>query len=705
MDPALDADLAVSSSDGALFLLAEQLLRSTGQPVDPIAVGRRVDEVVREHGAASASSWRRLLEALAGRLGLRVSWRACPDPAVAEAVRSDVPAVRWTEAGWTVVRQGLLGPRARAVGEDGRLRTVRLADDGAAHAWALVADPLPGRVLGAEDGRSPWRRLVGLLRAEREDLALVLVYATGAGVLTLATPVAVQVLVNTVAFGTVRQPVLWLGGGLLACLGLAAGLRALQRWVVEVLQRRVFVRMVADLAERLPRVRAEVFDRAHGPELVNRFFDVLTVQKALSSLLLDGLTAGLQAVVGMALLALYHPALLGFDVLLLGAIFLLVLGLGREAPRSAIVESKHKYAVAGWLEEIAAQPALMKLGGGPDLAAVRAERLARSWLQARESHFDAFFRQYAGALALQAVAATVLLVGGGWLVIEQQLTLGQLVAAELVVSQVLIGFAKFSEKLETVYDLLAAVDKLGQLVDLPVDPGAEGRPPSGALGLEVEELGWTDASGRQRLAGLSLALEAGAHAVVRVDDEQARGGLAELLLGLRTATLGTVRLGGVDLRTPASADLRPHLALLRGAPTLAGTVADNVDLGRLDVARSDVEAAVARAGLAPGLEALPGGLDTPLGVGGSPLSADERVRLAVARVLAAEPGLVVVDGLLDGLDPALRDSLWTALTADPAPWTLVVLTREGSLIDRTRRAFTVRDGRLVPELRAAGEGR
>ena len=129
------------------------------------------------------------------------------------------------------------------------------------------------------------------MRLERHDLAVVLVYAIGVGVLTLATPIAVQALVNTVAFGTLLQPLAVLAFLLLVGLAFAAVLRALQAWVVEVLQRRIFLRFVADLSHRLPRVRLSAFDAAHGPELLNRFFDVFTVQKASSSLLLGGLDA------------------------------------------------------------------------------------------------------------------------------------------------------------------------------------------------------------------------------------------------------------------------------------------------------------------------------------------------------------------------------------------------------------------------------
>jgi ABC-type bacteriocin/lantibiotic exporter with double-glycine peptidase domain len=203
----------------------------------------------------------------------------------------------------------------------------------------LIADPETSLdVIGdATHGeRSPLRRLLELVKLERDDVWVAVVYAVGVGLLSLATPLGVQFLVNTVAFGALVQPLLVVSTMVLAGLALAASLRALQSYVVERLQQRVFVRVGLDLAHRLPRVRGAELDKMHAPELVNRFFDVMTVQKAAATLLVDGVSVALQTLVGMVLLAFYHPFLLAFDVVLVGTIVVVVLVLGRGAIPSAI---------------------------------------------------------------------------------------------------------------------------------------------------------------------------------------------------------------------------------------------------------------------------------------------------------------------------------------------------------------------------------
>ncbi|HVH99673.1 MAG TPA: hypothetical protein VM869_13220 [Enhygromyxa sp.] len=315
----------------------------------------------------------------------------------------------------------------------------------------------------------PVRRLFALAKLEREDLGVVLVYALAVGGLTLAVPVAVQALVNTVAFGSVLQPVVIASLLLALALAFVAGLRVLQALVVEAIQQRLFVRTAADFARRMPRLADRARRSMHAPELPNRLFDVVTLQKAGASLLIDGLALLLQLVVGMALLAFYHPLLLAFDLLLVLGVVTVVFVVGRGAVTTAVKESTRKYAVAAWIEQLAASPTRLADARARAFADARAELLIQEWLRARQHHFGRVLRQLCGGLGLQALASTLLLGLGGWLVIQRQLTLGQLVAAELVVTAIGVGLGKLGKHLETFYDASAAAAKLGKVVDQPLE--------------------------------------------------------------------------------------------------------------------------------------------------------------------------------------------------------------------------------------------
>ena len=222
----------------------------------------------------------------------------------------------------------------------------------------------------AGHGPSPLARLFGLIRSDWKDIRVILVFSMVVGILMLAAPIAVEALVNTVAFGRYLQPIVVLAILLLIFLGFAAVIRALLAYVVEVIQRRLFIRVVEDLAYRLPRVQQTSFDNLNGPELLNRFFEVVTVQKVVASLLLDGIAIVLQTVIGMLVLAFYHPFLLGFDIVLLLLIAFVIFVLGRGAVRTSLTESRAKYAVAAWLQELARHPTAIKLHSGASLASI-----------------------------------------------------------------------------------------------------------------------------------------------------------------------------------------------------------------------------------------------------------------------------------------------------------------------------------------------
>ncbi|MCA9686646.1 MAG: biotin/lipoyl-binding protein, partial [Myxococcales bacterium] len=322
-------------------------------------------------------------------------------------------------------------------------------------------------------GKSPIRRLLALADLDRRELGAVAVYALAMGAMTLAVPVAVQALVNTVAFGTVLQPLVVLSLMLAMGLAFTATLRVLQTVVVERLQRRLFVRVATDFVRRLSRLSPAVRERYHGPELANRFFEVLTLQKAGAALLTDGLALALQLLVGTLLLAFYHPVLLAFDLALMLAVVGVIVLAGRGAVDSSLAESTRKYAVAAWLEEVAG---VQRFGdaAGRRVADERGELLIREWLQARSEHFRRLLRQHLGGVSLQVIASTALLGIGGWLVIRRQLTLGQLVAAELVVTAIGAGLGKLGKQLESFYDATTAAEKLGKVVDLElVDDGGK----------------------------------------------------------------------------------------------------------------------------------------------------------------------------------------------------------------------------------------
>ncbi len=541
----------------------------------------------------------------------------------------------------------------------------------------------------------PLERLLALIRLDRSDIGAVCIFSIVVGILALATPIAVEALVNTVAFGRYLQPIVVLSGILFGFLGFAAAIRALNTYIVEIIQRRLFVRVVEDLAYRLPRVEQEALDGYHAPELVNRFFDVVTVQKAAVKLLLDGISVVLQTLLGMTILAFYHPFLLGLDVVLLMCIAFIAFGLGRGAVKTAISESEAKYKVAAWLEELARHPTAFKLHGGAQFGLDRSDKLAVDYIVARKSHFRVVMRQIIFVFGLQAVAATVLLGVGGWLVVSGELTLGQLVAAEMIVMIIVGSFAKIGKYLESFYDMMASVDKLGKLFDLPVERHDKLFHLQDATAAQIEIHDVHQSLGGTNLhQGLSFRLEPGDNLAVVGDAGVGKSALLDLITGVRHPSRGYVALDSIDLRELRPDSLREHVSLARDIEIFHGSIDENVHLNRPQINASDVREALDAVGLLNEIMELPEGLSTEVQTNGGPLTTSQACRLMIARAIVGRPRLLMIDGTLDRLSDQCLQTVLEHISAKPQPWTLMIATGREAVISAMHRVLDLNTNQL-----------
>jgi len=544
----------------------------------------------------------------------------------------------------------------------------------------------------------PFVRLKQWLQLESEDAWVVVIYTAATGLISLVVPIAVQAVVNTIAFGTLLQPLAVLTILVFAALLAVAWLSGYRQYVVEMIQRRVFVRLAGDVADKLVRVEPKAFDRYHGPELVNRFLEVVTVQKAGATLLLDGLTVAVQTLIGMILLAVYHPFLLAFDVLLALSLFVVLVPMGSGAVPTAVKESKAKYNLLAWLEELARHQIAVKSRAGLALALERTNELVKDYLHYRAAHFRVLIRQIVGSFVLQAFASATLLGVGGWLVIDRQMTLGQLVAAELVVALVTSGITKFGKHLELFYDLMASLDKLGYLTDLPKEREDGEAFPRKNGAASVRLISATVVAGDSIPLLRDVTVEAGAGERIGLLGSTGSGKstLLDVLYGLRQPGRGRVEIDNRDYRELNLGDLRDQIALVREPQIFEGTVVENLRLGREDLTTDRARKALEEVGLLEHILKMPNGIYTTLSTGGAPLSAGQAVQLELARAVAHEPRVLVLDECLDWLEDLPERGRLLDLVFGPRDrWTVIVASHNGEILRRCDRVYEIRDGRLL----------
>jgi len=233
--------------------------------------------------------------------------------------------------------------------------------------------------------------------------------------------------------------------------------------ITENLQQKIFARAAFEFVFRVPRIKLEELYRFHAPELMNRFFDVVTVQKGLPKILIDFSSAGLYVIFGLILLSFYHPFFILFSLLLIALVYIIFRITVKKGLRTSLEESKHKYLLAHWLEEAARTNMTFKMAGNTDFPIQNSDRHVMSYLQARESHFKVLVQQYSLMIFFKVIVALGLLAIGGVLVMEQLMNIGQFVAAEIIIITVINSVEKLILSLETIYDVLTSLEKIDQL--------------------------------------------------------------------------------------------------------------------------------------------------------------------------------------------------------------------------------------------------
>jgi ABC-type bacteriocin/lantibiotic exporter with double-glycine peptidase domain len=424
-------------------------------------------------------------------------------------------------------------------------------------------------------------------------------------------------------------------------------------------------------------VKAESLDGVYAPELVNRFLDIVIVQKSTALLLLDGVNLVFSTLIGMVLLSLYHPLLLMFVAGLIVLIVLAIWLLGRGAVESSIRESMMKYNLVNWFEEIAHFPFLFKGPGGYSLAYERANQLATGYVKARERHFHILIRQISGLLTLQVFAAAILLSVGGYLVISQQITVGQLVASELIMASIVGALTKMGKKLEAWYDALAAMNKLGLIFDLDIEREDGERRVDHKSGAHIHAEGLAFSYDRTPLfSGLNFTILPGSRTAIVGAHGSGGSTLLNILFGLRQPTAGFVRIDGLDIRNSYLESLRESVMLLRRDEIVSGTIIENLRLGSSDIGMEEIQIALTKVGLLDELLHRPEGLNLQLKIEGAPLSGNQRTRLLLARAIVQRPKLLLIDELFDGLDTDSLNQLSATVLGKSQDWTVVLTTRD-----------------------------
>lgn len=493
-----------------------------------------------------------------------------------------------------------------------------------------------------------FRIFFNILKPEANFYWLAGVYGVGISLLSLATPISVQMLINTIANTALAAPLVMLSLTLFGLLLISSLIYALRIHLMEVFARRFYARMVAEISLISVYAQNPFFSDIKASPLFNRYFDVVYVQSLIPVLFIGGFTVLLQIAVGFVLVSLYHPYFLGFTLVMIALIWVVWLTWGASALRTGIDLSHAKHQTAGWLQSIGGSNGFFKSQRRIDYALDKTDDFTRVYITQRKRHFRHLFSQTIAFLFMYAVASAALLGLGGWLVIENQLTLGQLVAAELVLSAAFLGVAQLGGYLGYFYDLFAAIEEISQFYDV------EQEQPKGAEPFEGQdhaiEMNGVRGHARHEQARFDLVIPSGAIVMAATSHHGVQRLFTNLLKMHVLPQSGYATLGGIDLKDIETHHLRKNVHVLERPSFVEMTIREYLALSSRETASQRMVAALDTVGLADTVATLEQGLDTPIASTGFPLSAVELQQLKLANALLEQPRILVLSRLFDLID-------------------------------------------------------
>ena len=548
---------------------------------------------------------------------------------------------------------------------------------------------------------SPVKRLIRLLGTEKREIVYILFYALIIGLVSLVLPLGIQTTVELISGGVVFSSVYLMIGLVILGVVIAGGLQIVQLSMVDFLQRRVFTKAALEFAYRIPRLRLEAISGKYAPELVNRFFDVMTVQKGLPKLLIDLSSATIQILFGLLLISLYHPFFVFFGLILLTVLVMIFYWTGPRGLRSSIQESKYKYKVAQWLEELARAIQSFKLAGNSDLPIRQTDYNVNNYLKHRKIHFNVLVTQFSFIVLFKATITGGLLIVGTVLVVDRQITLGQFVASEIVIILILNAVEKIIMYMDVVYDLLTAVDKISHVTDIPIERAGgldfKSTQPKG-FRVEVRDLSYSFPSGDNILQDITLSVQSGERICIAGPGGSGKTVLTNIISGLYSNFKGIVTIDQYSIRDLDLAHLRERIGKnISQQDLFEGTFLENLTSGNPHISVEQVILALEKVGLNETIHRLPEGLSTPMISGGKGLPDTVIQKLILSRCLAKQPKLLILNDFFTGISRQEKISLLQCVVDQSNPWTLITVSNDPMVMAACDRVIVLEKGRIKAE--------
>ncbi|MCH8553988.1 MAG: ATP-binding cassette domain-containing protein [Schleiferiaceae bacterium] len=551
------------------------------------------------------------------------------------------------------------------------------------------------------DNPRPFWRLTRMLALDKQEINSIYLYAVVSGLIALTLPLGIQSIINFIMAGQVSKSWILLVAVVVIGVILSGMLTLFSFTLTERIQQKIFFRSANEFAYRIPRLKLETIQNNYAPELINRFFDTINVQKSLAKVLIDAPTAILQIFFGLILLTFYHPFFVVFGVILLIGLATVFYFTFPKGLATSLEESAQKYRMAYWLEEIARVLSTFKLAGNAPILSDRTDEFATGYVKARKAHFRILVIQFINLIGFKALITGVLLLVGGFLVIDNQISIGQFVASEIIIVLIINSAEKLLFTVETIFDLLTGMEKLGHVMDIPLeaktDEDKKDLVNEGPFHVELRKVNFEFKQDTPHLplVDINLNILPGQLVVIVGRSGSGKSNLLHLMASQYSDYTGNFMIGGWPVKNWCKDSLRAHIGVYFNESNIFwGTVRENITLGHKVSQEKLMEIAEAL-GMDNYINQLSKGYETVLNPEGSTLPAHARKKILLARSLATSPKLFLAEDIFNGVDKVTQSRYLNYLLKVKKDVTMVALSHNEILAKEADQIVLMEGGRII----------
>lgn len=544
---------------------------------------------------------------------------------------------------------------------------------------------------------TPWQRFLGLLKLEKREIFQIFYYAIFSGIVSLSLPLGIQAIINLIQGAQISTSWIILVVAVTIGVIFSGALQLMQLRIIETIQQRIFTKASFELSYRFPKIKMIELREYYPPELANRFFDTLSIQKGLSKILIDVPTAALQIIFALILLSFYHPFFIIFGFLLVTLIYVVFKFTAQKGLETSLVESKIKYKVAHWIQEVARTVVSFKLSGNTNLAMTKNDELVDKYIEARENHFKILILQFTQMIGFKVIVTASLLLIGGALVLNQEMNIGQFVAAEIIILLVIASVEKLIIGLESFYDVLTSIEKIGQVVDKDLE-SQDGEKPifKSGLTVELDNVSY-EVTNRKKpiIKNVSFKIEPKSRILIMGESGAGKSSLLRLISGVIEPSAGNIYVNNLSLSSLNLNHYRYQLGLSLSEETpFEGSIRENLIFGNDKIKDAKIFEVLEIVGLAQFLKEQNNGLDTILNAEGKQMSYTIAKKMILARAIIKEPKIMILEDPLDQFNLEETLNIIKYLTDSVRPWSLIVVSSKKSWRTECSQTITIDKGEI-----------